>query len=693
MAHLEAGALWALAANELPAEERARLESHLAGCAACVAELERVKAHRALLQEARAATPQVRWDDVGSRLRSAAAAHLERRAPRARWPWAVALAGACAALLVLWLARGQSRPVDERSASEAIARTHPASGSTDDGAGTVRAESTAGAMVKKGAGGEQPLRTGMRLRSGVAVRTPARASAVLRLPDASRVRLSADSEVELSRAETKDVHLTVHQGRLSVRASHAERRAFLVEVAGLRVSVVGTVFTVERTAHGASVAVSEGRVRVEVAGHPARLVGAGERMELHEGAEGNVLEQEALSAPDREAVVALDAPVVVDDSSAQVTEDEAAADVHLAEASSPGSAGSMASPNDVPVDGRDSVASPPAGTVGLGTSPTVGLAEGTGTHEKTASAPPSVGAGTRGKATVAAPSVATTGRREKRAVTSPSLGADTREAPPGAPPSVGDGTHGQHAVAKSPGDASGGRSTQPEPSAPATAESTQATPPTVLAHGPKAETTTAKPPEPLVAPSTSGHAPALSSVPPSTAPVVTEAMPRPESTPPSSPPRSIFALNTGTSRTPQRMSPADPSQEFEPYPAPSVTERLSQSARTPPLPETVAEGPPPKKKRAPLIPVELLSKDADERFLGYVRLQLGPRTCEGFLSGLEEIAAKSPRADHREQARYLKARCFEERLQATDAKMEYRQYLNDFPRGRYAREASTALLP
>ena len=683
MAHLDAGALWALAANELPAEERARVESHLAGCAACGAELERVKAHRALLQGARASTPQVRWDDVGSRLRSAAAAHLERRAPRARWPWAIALAGACAALLVLWLAPGQSRLADEGAEAEAVARPHPASGSTDDGAGTVRAESTSGAMVKAGAGGEQPLRTGMRLRSGVAVRTPARSSAMLRLPDASRVRLSADSEVELSRAETKDVHLTVHQGRLSVRASHAERRAFLVEAAGLRVSVVGTVFTVERTAHGASVAVSEGRVRVEVAGHPARLVGAGERMELRESAEGDVLEQEALSAPDREAVIALEAPMEFDEAGAQVTGDEAAADVRLAEASSPGPAGAMASPNGAPVDGRDSVASPPAGTVGLGTAPT----------EETAGAPPPVGAGTPGKATVAVPAVATPGPRKKRAVTSPSLGADTREAPPGTSPSVGHGTRGQHAVAESPGDASGGRSTPPSSSTPASAESTQATPPTVLAQGPMTETTTAKPPEPRLAPSDSGHAPALSSVSPSTAPVATEALPRSEATPPTSPPRSIFALNTGASRTPQRMSPTDPSQEFEPYPAPSVTERLSQSARTPPLPETVAEGPPPKKKRAPLIPVELLSKDADERFLGYVRLQLGPRTCEGFLSGLEEIAAKSPRADHREQARYLKARCFEERLQATDAKLEYRQYLNDFPRGRYAREASTALLP
>ncbi|MFP2912755.1 tetratricopeptide repeat protein [Pyxidicoccus sp. 3LFB2] len=100
-----------------------------------------------------------------------------------------------------------------------------------------------------------------------------------------------------------------------------------------------------------------------------------------------------------------------------------------------------------------------------------------------------------------------------------------------------------------------------------------------------------------------------------------------------------------------------------------------------------------KKKKEPLIPMALMSKDADERFLGYARMQLSARKCESFLVGLEEIAQRSPRESHREQARYLRARCFEEKLQSKAAQGEYRQYLNEFPRGRYAREANTALLP
>ncbi|WNZ64126.1 FecR family protein [Myxococcus sp. MxC21-1] len=147
----------------------------------------------------------------------------------------------------------------------------------------------------------------MRLRSGVAVRTPARSSALLRLPDESRVRLSAGSEVELSRAESRDVHLTVNKGRLSVEASHTARQGFMVEVAGLRVSVVGTVFTVERTKDGAAVAVAEGQVRVEAEGQPPRLVGPGERVELH--AAKHTLNPRKMSKPDLRAIAELRAPV------------------------------------------------------------------------------------------------------------------------------------------------------------------------------------------------------------------------------------------------------------------------------------------------------------------------------------------------------------------------------------------------
>jgi hypothetical protein len=557
MASHELQALWALAAGELAAGERLRVEAHLAGCESCALELTRVRQSRALLHEARAVEPDVRWDAVGAQLRAAAAERLARREPRARWPWAVALAGACAAMLALWVlpprevARGEAvaaRPelasgakATGRADTEAVAGTVGAMAEAVEPEGTVEAVATTAseALLREVGGTERKLEPGMRLRSGVAVRTPARASALLRLPDASRVRLSAGSEVELSRAEARQVHLTVKQGRLSVQASHAERRGFLVEAAGLRVSVVGTVFTVERTERGAAVAVAEGRVRVEVEGQAPRLVSAGERVELH--SEENALKHQPLSEPDQRAFEELAAP-----------------------ATAPGQ-----------------------------TVPT-----GAGSEEAREAVVPAVAhvpqAPASVKPAVAAPGAAQTGRTQ---VVSAAL-------------------RGKSPARK----------------------------------------------EPVVAP------PA-----------------RPEEKPVTG---GAVAMEV---KPPAPVAAKDLSQEFAPYPAPSVAESLPP--RPPEPPAVVAEKPEEEpKKREPLLPA-LVAKDADERFLGYARLHVEGRSCERLLPSLEEIAQRSPRTDHREQARYLRARCYEEKLQPQSAQGEYRQYLREFPRGRYAREARSALLP
>jgi hypothetical protein len=83
----------------------------------------------------------------------------------------------------------------------------------------------------------------------------------------------------------------------------------------------------------------------------------------------------------------------------------------------------------------------------------------------------------------------------------------------------------------------------------------------------------------------------------------------------------------------------------------------------------------------------------DARFLWNAREQLSATTCESFLVGLAQIAEQSTVREHREQARYLRARCFEERLAPAEARAEYQRYLREFPKGRYVREARAALLP
>jgi anti-sigma factor RsiW len=482
MARHEAQALWAYAAGELDVETRTRVEAHVAGCAPCAQQLEEVRQARAVLQAARPEAPAVDWARVDERVLGAATRQFARLERTPRWPWAVALVGAaCAAVLAFVLLRPVAPPA--QVPAPVVARTEvpapPAPAPVQEVA-RIQVESATEAWGHEGGGAEQALKAGGQLRPGASVRTPAKASALLRLPDASRVRVSPESEVVLSRAEARDVHLTVKRGRLAVQASHAERRGFVVQAAGVRVAVVGTVFSVEQAARGVTVAVLEGKVRVEAEGQPPRLVSAGERVELREGEP--TVRPRPLSAQDRQAFLAL----------------------------------------------------------GVTSTPPVPLLR-----------PPA-----------------------------PKAPASSVQPP------------------------------MPEVQEPSAVASTEAsTPPAEAPPSP------AVPPEPVV-------------------------------------------------QRPMAPSPAGVGDTFVPPP-----EWAPGKAGMP------------------------LSRDSEERFLRHARAQLSASTCESFLAGLAELAERSTVREFREQARYLRARCFEERLAPEAAAAEYRLYLREHPRGRYADEARTALLP
>ncbi len=479
MARHEAQALWAYAAGELDVETRTRVEAHVAGCAPCAQQLEAVRQARAVLQAARPEAPAVDWARVDERVLGAATRQFAQLERTPRWPWAVALVGAaCAAVLAFVLLRPVAPPAQVAVVARTEVPAPPAPAPVQEVA-RIQVESATEAWSHEGGSAEQALKAGGQLRPGASVRTPAKASALLRLPDASRVRVSPDSEVVLSRAEARDVHLTVKRGRLAVQASHAQRQDFVVEAAGLRVSVVGTVFSVEHAAHGVAVAVLEGKVRVEAEGQPPRFVSAGERVELREGE--RALRPRPLSAQDRQAFQALGAPL------------------------------------------------PPA---------------------------PKVPAGAASSAVAPVPAV------EEAATVVPASGSSPPLEEPGSGPT-------------------------PLP----------------------------VPPEPVV-------------------------------------------------QRPVAPSPAGVGD-----------------ASVPPL-----EWTPGKSGMA-------LPRASEERFLQHARAQLHAPTCENFLAGLAELAERSTTHEVREQARYLRARCFEERLAPQDAAAEYRRYLREYPRGRYVDEARTALLP
>jgi hypothetical protein len=511
MARHEQGALWALAAEELQGEERARVTEHVASCEDCARKLSEVRQAQARLRGVRDDVPAVRWAEVDERIQSAAARRLARL-ERPRWPWALVTAGALAAVLAFVVLRPVASPppsgtpvaVQEPRPPPAPALPAPAVEPAPAIATSV--ESATGAWIREAEAPERSLQAGTQLRAGASVRTRAKSGALLRLPDASRVRLSPDSEVTLARTEAKDVHLNVTHGRLTVQASHVARQGFTVEAAGIRASVVGTVFSVERTAQGVVVAVLEGKVRVEADGQPVRVVSAGERLEVRSGQRAP--KARALSSQDRQAFREL-VP-------------------SLAEAA---------------FESRSSAREP---------APTVALAPVTENSQPT-------------------------------------------EAPP------------------------------PEPPAPVSAPSEERSPPAV-----------AKAPEAV----------------------------------------------------------EESGSEFAPYPVPTSPEPLepvvqAPSSGTPDARQGFAAQSP----WSPPQPGAALPGAADARFLWHAREQLSATTCESFLVGLAEIAERSPVREFREQARYLRARCFEERLAPAEASAEYRRYLREFPKGRYVREAKAALLP
>lgn len=483
MARHETEALWAFASGELKGEAQARVSEHVAGCSECARKLEEVRQAQSLLRTVRGDAPSVRWAEVDERLQSAAALRLARLERRPRWPWALTTVGALAAVLLLVVLRptpsgpepsGAVATREEPSAPvrpDAPEVTTPVPEAPPAQALATHVESASGAWIREADAPERSLEPGAQLRPGASVRTLAKSKALLRLPDTSRMRLSPESEVMLARTEPRDVHLTVTRGRIAVQASHVAREGFTVEAAGVRASVVGTFFSVERTEHGAVVAVLAGKVRVEAEGQPPRLVTAGQRLEVSAGK--RVPRAKALSAQDRRAFEELRAPPV--------------------------------------------------------------------------------------------------------------------EAVP---------------------------RLEPAPS----------------------------PPAPMAA------------------------------TPPAS------AEKSGPEIVP---SPGPTS------PAPLETEVLAPSPAGSDEPQAFAEAPP----WALPAPGGTMQGTADARFLWHAQEHLGARTCESFLVGLAEIAERSKVLEFREQARYLRARCFEERLAATEAAAEYSRYLREFPKGRYVREAKAALLP
>ena len=200
-------------AGALTQAKRMLLEDHLRECVPCR------RASRAVAREA------------------------DRSAPRAgaRWRPPLALVAGLAAAVVagaaLWLAF-TGAPAPE-----------------------ARVRSVDGELVALEAGTARPVAAGEMFGAGRALRTAGGSRAVLELGDGSRVELAPRSEVTLA-SRRDGVVLELGRGQLIVEAAPQTRGHLYVRTDDCLVSVVGTIFSVNRGARGSRVSVLEGEVRV-----------------------------------------------------------------------------------------------------------------------------------------------------------------------------------------------------------------------------------------------------------------------------------------------------------------------------------------------------------------------------------------------------------------------------------------------
>ena len=137
--------------------------------------------------------------------------------------------------------------------------------------------------------------------------------------------------------------------------------------------------------------------------------------------------------------------------------------------------------------------------------------------------------------------------------------------------------------------------------------------------------------------------------------------------------------------------PVSQPAEWAEAPRPSVDEWASLPAASAPAPAPVpataarlTDDPAPPQSRIP-------AKDLETVFMQRAEDSLQKGTCDRFLLGLEDIALDSEKNPRSEQARVLRARCFDTQMRPRQAMNEYRKYLEAYPRGKFSTEAHEAL--
>jgi ferric-dicitrate binding protein FerR (iron transport regulator) len=116
-----------------------------------------------------------------------------------------------------------------------------------------------GGLYRVGVGSEQPLKTGDEIGEDEKVRTGTGAHAMLRLRDGSQVEMNERAQLGVS-IRNSDTTINLDRGRVIVQAAKRKTGHLYVDANDVKVSVTGTVFSVNSGIKGSRVSVIEGEV-------------------------------------------------------------------------------------------------------------------------------------------------------------------------------------------------------------------------------------------------------------------------------------------------------------------------------------------------------------------------------------------------------------------------------------------------
>src|SRR5579864_1892730 len=125
----------------------------------------------------------------------------------------------------------------------------------------ARVESMSGVLNRIGYNGDQTLKVGDEITEGERVRTGGGSHAMLRLRDGSVVEMNERAEFGVSMGR-KDTTVQLVRGNVIIQAAKRDTGHLYVAAPDCRVSVTGTVFSVNAGMKGSRVSVIEGEVRV-----------------------------------------------------------------------------------------------------------------------------------------------------------------------------------------------------------------------------------------------------------------------------------------------------------------------------------------------------------------------------------------------------------------------------------------------